>query len=109
LVILTGQIFHGEHRVSLRHFTRHRVQLGLGQHRLNGVVEQFPADALQIIAVEQPQARQGLNTQKCPQVLQQGAGFVGQRFFLFYIYSVNHACPCSLQCSSAFRARWPIS
>ena len=50
---------------------------------LNGVVEQLPADALQIIAVEQPQARQGLNAQKCPQVLQQSAGFVGQRLLSF--------------------------
>ena len=109
LVILTGQILHGKHRVALRQRVRHDVELGLGQHRFDGVVEQLPADALEVIAVEQAQPRQGLDAQKCPQILQQGARLVRQRRLLFYVYSVNHACALSLHCSSALRARWPMS
>ena len=109
LVILTGQIFHGKHRVALRQTVRHGVELGLRQHRLDGVVKQLPADALEVIAVEQAQPRQGLDAQKCPQILQQGARLVRQRRLLFYVYSVNHACALSLHCSSALRARWPMS
>ena len=109
LVILTGQILHGKHRVALRQRVRHDVELGLGQHRLDGVVKQVPADALEVIAVEQAQPRQGLDAQKCPQILQQGARLVRQRRLLFYVYSVNHACALSLHCSSALRARWPMS
>ena len=109
LVILTGQIFHGKHRVTLRQRVRHDIELGLGQHRPDGVVEQLPADALEVIAVEQAQPRQGLDAQKCPQILQQGARLVRQRRLLFYVYSANHACALSLHCSSALRARWPMS
>ena len=109
LVILTGQIFHGKHRVTLRQRVRHDIELGLGQHRLDGVVKQIPADALEVIAVEQAQSRQGLDAQKCPQILQQGARLIRQRRLLFYVYSVNHACALSLHCSSALRARWPMS
>ena len=109
LVILTGQILHGKHRVALRQHVRHDVELGLGQHRLDGVVKQLPADALEVIAVEQAQPRQGLNAQKCPQIPQQGARLIRQRRLLFYVYSVNHVCALSLHCSSALRARWPMS
>jgi hypothetical protein len=53
LVVLSRQILHGEHRaVRLGHGVIHVVQLGLGKHRLHGVVKQLSVEIFHVVAVE---------------------------------------------------------
>ena len=106
-------IFHLQNRYDLENISRglfdYAVKTVLSEPQLD-TVSYDPPEGGAVFAVEYLPGQYDQRADSAAQCIQiQGAGFVGQRFFLFYIYSVNHACPCSLQCSSAFRARWPIS
>ena len=61
LVVLTGQRLHGENRLALGHLVADVVHLGLGEHGVHGIAEQFFVHIFRIIAVQHPQPGEAVN------------------------------------------------
>ena len=92
LVKLTGQILHGEH---LGAGTVQRpadgIQLRLGQDGFHRVVKQLRLDVLHVVAIDDAQILQRVDTQQAANILFQVVGLVGQLLFLFHKYPVYHS------------------
>ena len=81
------------------------VGLGLGEDHGLGPLVDLGVDVLHVVAVEDPDPRQGADAQEVPQVRQKAARLGAQPRAFFHIDPVYHHLPPS----SARRARRPIS
>ena len=106
LVILTRQIFHSKDMTcgKIRLLGGSDIQLGLGEHRADGVIKQLLIDIFHVVAVEKAEACQLLNAEKATKIGKEGICLMGESVFLFYIYTIYHQL-----FSPARIARAPIS
>ena len=90
LVKLTRQRLYGKYNSTLQVIlSGGNIQLRLGKHGVDCVMEQLLGDIFCIVAVQQTDILQRLNSQQVTGIIQKGLCLIGQLFFLFYIYSIN--------------------
>ena len=99
------QILHGKDGAVCLQGVTDQVHLGLGEDGLLGILEKLRVEIFHVVAVDDPQTREGLHAQQIGKLAKQGSGLVGQLRLLFHINSVYHQL-CSLY---ALSARWPMS
>ena len=112
LVKLAGQVLHREHGpFPLGQGKGGVVGLGLAEDSGHAAVKQLLANALHVIAVEQPQAGNGIDLQQAAQFPQQGLGLAVKAGLALYIYAINHRDTLLFWCDYclAARARLPMS
>ena len=77
------------------------------EHGGDGLVEQFPVNALHIVAVEQTQTLQPVNAQQLHQLAAQALGLTVKAGLFFHVDTKYHMeIPPYFM---AARARWPMS
>ncbi len=81
------------------------VHLGLGEDDGLGPLEDLPAEALHVVAVEDPHAGQRRDAQKAPEIREQVLRLRRHAGALFHVYTIDHHFPSFI----AARARRPMS
>ncbi len=92
LVVLAGQILHGEDLLALPdgQVVIHVVRLGLAEHGVHRVAEGGLVDALHVVAVQEAQLLQGGDAQEGADILPQGAGLARQELFFLNVNAIYH-------------------
>ena len=104
LVILAGQVFHGEHLIiggELEVLAIHIVHIGLGEDGATGGFKFFRREAVNIVAIEQAQVFNGGKPQILPQIRLHVPGFHVEAGLLFHKYSDNHSMSIPFLCRPA--------
>ena len=91
LVVLAGQIFHGEHPASgLGQVFVGQVNLGFGEHRKPGLVKIGLVHALYVVAVDHPHALHAIQPQSGAQIVEHPFGFHGEFGLFLHIDAIYH-------------------
>ena len=104
LVELARQVLHGKGNVILAGESGGGViHLGLGEHRLHGPAEGLLVQALHIVAVEDPQPRQGGDPKEALELIEQPGGLLPQGGLFLYINAAYHRLILSKRAAPAVR------
>ena len=92
LVELSRQIFHCEHgvRAKIRQIGGYVVYLRLAEHGRCGLGEQFFADALHVVTVDETHVLQCLDAENGPELVGELSCLDVKAVLLFHVYAKNH-------------------
>ena len=93
LVELAGQVLHGKYGVRLRHGVHDVVDLRLGEHDGQALFEQGLVYALDVVAVQEPQACEPGDAGQGVEFCEGALCLLVVRGALFNVYSVDHINP----------------